>query len=167
MSTYTRQNCLTTTPPFSITLSDIVVRVVAAFNLRGVVIEASHELERAHPVAELRPAVDRAGCGEAVTLSITQAGKKERGGADFAIASHERDRISQTGRGDQFIRWIRGEIQSPQIQAHFGRDRPYMQMSQCSRQLRRVQTKPDPALRVELFDFPKHNRRDPPIRISL
>jgi hypothetical protein len=71
----------------SITLSDIVVRVVAAFNLRGVVIEAGHELERAHPVAELRPAADRAGCGEAVKLSITQAGK-ERGGADFAIASH-------------------------------------------------------------------------------
>src|ERR1035437_8867839 len=32
-------------------------------------------------------------------------------------------------------------------------------MSHCSRPLRRVQTKPDPAPCLEVFDFPKHNRK--------
>ena len=38
--------------------------------LSGVVVEACHELERARAVAELQPAADRAGGGEAVKLSM-------------------------------------------------------------------------------------------------
>ena len=44
------------------------MRVVAAFNLRGVVIEASHELEGARPIAKPKPAAN--GNGGRVARSL-------------------------------------------------------------------------------------------------
>jgi len=87
------------------------------------------------------------------------------GHANAGVAGDQRHSVRETGGCNEFVGWVRLKVQTAEVPADLGCNRPKLETGDGGSQRRVVQPVQDPALLIQLFDFPQHNCRNTPITV--